>query len=184
MEKPKILILVANGNEDIELIATIDILRRAGLFVTTLSVENKEVTTAHGISIITDAIWNEVDFTSYQMLILPGGMQGVSIFKKLPQVKKLIQQFYAENKYIAAICAAPLVLHQAGILAGKKVTIYPTFADDLQGAIYQNMSVVIDGNIITGKSVAYTFDFALTLVEILCGSEKKIQVAQKMYYQI
>jgi 4-methyl-5(b-hydroxyethyl)-thiazole monophosphate biosynthesis len=171
-------IFLANGFEETEAVATIDVLRRGGLQVTTVSIsDNWTVTGAHQISVVADSLFTEVDFSAGEMLILPGGMPGASNLNAHEGLRALLKQYAAEGKKIAAICAAPLVLGGLGLLQGKKATAYPGFEDTLTGAIVVKDKVVKDGNIITGKGPGFVLDFALAIEEELQGKDKADEVA-------
>lgn len=174
-------IFLADGFEEIEAITTIDLLRRAQLKVSSVSIsDKKEVTGAHGITIHADILFSEAKFEDAEMLILPGGMPGTDNLHKsaLPQ---LLTDFNAQEKNIAAICAAPLILGDLGILEGKKATCYPGFESHL-GNSYVGGILVDSKNIITAKGPGVTFDFALSIIEKLCGKEMADKVAEGAIY--
>lgn len=171
----KTLIFLVDGFEEIEALATIDILRRGGVDVTSVSVTGKkEVTGSHKIPVIADILFEEADFSTIGMLILPGGTTALNEHEGL---KKKITEFAAQGKKVAAICAAPMVLGGLGLLKGKRATAYPGFEKYLDGAQFELKPVVIDGDIITGRGPAFSMDFALTLLEIIKGKETADKVA-------
>lgn len=175
----KVALFLANGFEEIEAIGTIDILRRAKIDVVTVSItDNNVVTGAHNIPITADTTFKVSDFTDFEMLILPGGMPGAKNLNEHEDLKKLITDFNSKGKLIAAICAAPMVLGGLGLLDGKRATSYPGFEPELVGAITTGESVVVDGNIITGKGPGLVFDFALRLVEQLLGIQYRREVQE------
>jgi len=177
----KVFVFLAEGFEEIEAVATIDILRRGDLDVTTVSITGKNaVNGAHNISVVADQLFEEANFESGQMLVLPGGMPGAKNLNEHEGLKSLIKQYVSENKKIAAICAAPLVFGGLNLLQGKKATAYPGFEDTLLGASYVNDKVVQDSNIITGKGPGLTFDFGLAIVAELQGQAKADEVARGM----
>ncbi|MDL2222740.1 DJ-1/PfpI family protein [Bacteroidales bacterium OttesenSCG-928-M11] len=177
----KVFLFLANGFEEIEAIATIDVLRRGGLDVTTISISgSEEVTGAHNIKVISDKLFEETDFSEGDLLVLPGGMPGASNLNEHEGLKNLIMKYNTEGKYLAAICAAPLVLGGLGILKGKKATCYPSFEPQLIGADVLEDGVVVDGRITTGRGPAFAASFALSLVAQLQGSEKAEEVASGM----
>lgn len=183
MKKSKVIVFVANGNEETELVGTIDVLRRADIQVVMVSIsDEKNIVTSHGITIQADALWNEIHFSDYQMLVFPGGLQGAETFKNDERIIRLVQQFDKEGKFLAAICAAPIVLGKARVLRGKKATCYTGFEAFLGTYEVIENQVVIDKNIITAPSVAYTLDFGLAIVQVLCGKETKEEIAKKMLY--
>ncbi|MDR3266033.1 MAG: DJ-1/PfpI family protein [Tannerella sp.] len=174
----QVFLFLANGFEETEAIATIDVLRRGGLDVTSVSISDKnEVTGAHDIPVIADKLFTEVDFSTGEMLVLPGGMPGAANLNAHAGLKALLKQYVAEGKKLAAICAAPLVLGGLDLLQGKKATAYPGFEDTLRGATLVKDAVVKDGNIITGRGPGFALDFGLAIVEELQGKAKAGEVA-------
>ncbi|GAP72233.1 hypothetical protein SAMD00024442_28_6 [Candidatus Symbiothrix dinenymphae] len=178
----KVFLFLADGFEEIEASGTVDILRRGGLDVTTVSVAaTLQVSGAHGIPVVADALFAEVDFSGGDLLVLPGGGSGTKNLNAHEGLKNLLKQHAAAGKKIAAICAAPMVLGGLGLLQGKRATCYPGMENTLQGATIADASVVKDGNIITGKGPGYTFEFALALVAELQGQAKADEVLQSCY---
>ena len=175
MEK-SIFVYLTTGFEEIEALATVDILRRAGLNVKTISlVGEKEVVGSHQIPVIADALFEEVSVDGAELLVVPGGTPKYDDHDGL---KKHILAFNSKGGNIAAICAAPMVFGGLGLLRGKRATCYPGFEKYLEGAVLATTeAVVVDGNIITGRGPGLALDFALTLVEIVAGKEKKNEVA-------
>lgn len=173
-----LFIFLATGFEEIEAAATIDVIRRGGLQIKSVSVTGqKTVTGAHGIPVGADELFENTDFSDAEMLILPGGMPGTSNLDAHAGLKKLLIDFDAKDKPIAAICAAPIVLGGLGILDGKKATCYPGFEDKLGKAIHTEDPLVIDGKIITGKGPGFAVTFGLGIVEYLKGKEAADEVA-------
>lgn len=172
-------IFLDNGFEEIEAITTIDLLRRAGIQLTTVSVTGLElVLGAHNIAVKADALFANVDFSDAEMLILPGGATRLIDRKDLCE---LLVQYNAQDKMIAAICAAPSVLGQLGILQDKQATCYPGFESYL-GESYIDGLVVESKNIITAKGPGLSSDFAFCLIEKLVGSEVADQVYDAAQY--
>jgi len=177
----KVLIHFADGFEEIEAITPVDVLRRAGCEVITVSVTGKrEVTSTRGITILTDKLFTEADYGTADLIVLPGGQPGSNNLNKHEGLRHQIIQFHHQNKYIAAICAAPLVLGSAGVLAGKKATCYPGTETLLTGAICTGRAVETDGNIITGKGPGAAMEFSLKLVETLVGKKTAEEVGEAM----
>ncbi|KAA6351055.1 putative cysteine protease YraA [termite gut metagenome] len=171
-------VFFVDGFEEIEAIATVDILRRAGLDVEMISVTNdKVVTGSHGIPVLCDDLFSETEFTDAGMLLLPGGTVALGEHEGLCN---LLVDFAKNDKPIAAICAAPSILGKLGLLKGKKATCYPGFEKHLKGAKHTGEQVVTAGNIITGKGPGATIEFALTIVEKLVSKEKAGELAQAM----
>jgi 4-methyl-5(b-hydroxyethyl)-thiazole monophosphate biosynthesis len=171
-----IFIFLTTGFEDIEAIATIDILRRAELNVKSVSLtDSKQVMTSHQVLVTADLMFDQVDFSEAELLILPG--ETVK-FNEHENMKKELLAFANKGEKVAAICASPMVLGGLGLLDGKNATCYPGFEQYLKGATLQtDKAVVVDGNITTGRGPGLTIDFALNLVEQLAGKEKRDAVA-------
>jgi 4-methyl-5(b-hydroxyethyl)-thiazole monophosphate biosynthesis len=165
----KVICLLADGFEETEAIATIDVLRRAGLTVDLVSLNSSfYVTGSHKIKLTADRTWGP-DLHDADLLFLPGGQPGSNHLAADPRVLGLVLDFNNQGKTIAAICAAPMVLAKAGVLQGKKATSYPSSKDVVVagGADYREDFVVVDGNIITSRGVGTVMPFACTLVEAL-----------------
>lgn len=175
-----IYVFLANGFEETEAIAPIDILRRAELEVITVGIGEEIITGSHGISVIPDI--TEVDFVpneNLDMIVLPGGMPGTLGLEKSRTVQDAIDYCIKNDKYIGAICAAPSILGRKGLLEGKKATCFPGFEDFLLGAEYTGESVVQDGKIITAKGAGVAVEFGLKLAEVAksTASAAKIKAA-------
>ena len=177
----KIAVHLADGFEEIEAISIIDVLRRAGLNVVTVSVTGKlEVNGAHQIKVLADKLFESVDYSDVYMIVLPGGMPGASNLNAHEGLRQKIKTFFAEDKQLAAICAAPLVFGNLGILAGKQAVCYPGFESHLKGADILQVPVVESGNIITGRGPGVAIQFALKIVEKLVSVEKAELLATQM----
>ena len=177
----KIAVHLADGFEEIEAISIIDVLRRAGLNVITVSVTGKlEVNGAHQIKVLADRLFESIDYSDVYMIVLPGGMPGASNLNAHEGLKQQIKTFVAENKQLAAICAAPLVLGNLGILDGKQAVCYPGFESHLKGANILQVPVVDSGNVITGRGPGAAIQFALKIVEKLVSTEKAELLASQM----
>jgi len=162
-------LFLTDGFEETEALTTADILRRAQVDVTLVSITGRKmVNGAHNIRVEADALFEEADMSTGKMLILPGGavLPGYQAHEKLIA---LIRQYAAEEKLIAAICAAPTILAGLGLLTGRTAVCYPAMADKLTGARYGSSSVVRDGNFITSKAAGTTVHFGLAIVEALRG---------------
>lgn len=173
----KALIFLVTGFEEIEALATVDVLRRGGVDIKTVSlIDDKTVVGSHSIPVIADELFDNTDFSTADILILPGGTVRINEHDGL---KKKLLEFNSANKNIAAICAAPMVLGGLGLLKGKKATCYPGFEKYLEGAeLATNEAVIIQGNVITGRGPGLTLDFALEILEILEGKAKRDEVAK------
>lgn len=179
----KVSVFFADGCEEIEALTVVDILRRAGVHVDIVSVTGKkEIIGAHQIGIETDTVFEEMDFTATDLLVLPGGMPGTLRLREHEGLCELLRTYDKENKYVAAICAAPSVLGELGILKGKRACCYPSFEEKLTGADVKMDPVVWDGHVITSRGMGTAISFALKLTEVLCGNEKAEEVRQSILY--
>ena len=178
-----IYVFLATGFEDIEAIAPVDIMRRAGLQVQTVSITgNKIVQSAHGVGIEADLLLPDVDFEEAEMLVLPGGLPGSTNLDACQPLTQAIKQHFEEGGAIAAICAAPLVFGHLGLLEGRRATCYPGVERELKGATYTAAIVEQDGNIITGKGPAAAFEFGYTIVDYFLGEGASLPLRQGMIY--
>lgn len=179
----KIGIFMADGCEEIEGLTVVDIVRRAGIDITTISISDKnEVAGAHGITFLADAKKDEVDFSTLDGIVLPGGMPGTTNLGADETVDKVIREFAAGGKLVAAICAAPSVLGQAGILNGKHATSYPGFESKLTGAVTSEDPVVQDGNVITSRGMGTAIAFALEIVSYFTDKKTADKLAESIIY--
>ena len=173
----KIIVLLANGFEDIEMFASVDLWKRGKIDVTLATISEMEVETGRGIKILADIHIDEVKEEEYDLLFLPGG-GGVKGLDDSEQVKELIKLFIENGKYVSAICAAPLILGKMGILDNRVFTCYPTFERFAPEGVYKEVGVIQDGNVITGRGVGYVFDFALHILELLKGEKLRNAVEE------
>ena len=163
-----IYMFLAEGFEETEALAPLDILRRADLPVSTVGVSGKTVTGAHGIAVTADITVSELDLSSeIDAVILPGGMPGTLNLDACPTVHKVLELANDRGSVIAAICAAPMILGKKGLLVGKEAICYPGFEKDLAGATISDKKVVRDGKIITAKGMGVAVEFGLCLVSTL-----------------
>ena len=158
----------ATGFEEVEALTVVDLLRRGGVDCKTVSVTGDyDVTGAHGITIRADLLFDETDLTKGDMLILPGGMPGTTNLKAHAGLTRLIEQYPGEGKYLVAVCAAPTVYGEMGLLEGKNATCYPGMEEGLIGANKLTDSVVQDGQFITSRGMGTCIDFGLKLLALL-----------------
>lgn len=181
----KVLILFADGTEEVEALTPLDYLRRAGAEVTLVGVSGKEQTGSHGITVKTDvsldALDKDVDF---DMLVIPGGMPGTNYIEASEKAQALITRAEKDGKFIGAICAAPKILGARGILSGKAATCYPGFENNLIGATVENKKAVRDGNIITATGAGAANEFALCLIAALCGEDQSKKIGSSVRFFI
>lgn len=168
---------LADGFEELEAIAPVDMLKRAGIDVVTVGVTGKNVTGSHGVTFVSDITEEELVLTDeLEAVFLPGGMPGTLNLEKSERVQSAIDYAVNNGKLICAICAAPSVLGHKGLLKGKKATAYPGFEKDLEGAVVNGDFVVRDGNFITAKGAGVATEFGLAIVSSLVGEEKSQQI--------
>lgn len=173
----KVLVPLADGCEDIEAVTVVDILRRAGVEVVAAGLTGKPVKCSRGTVIMADAALDAVSGEAFDMIVLPGGMPGAEHLKNDRRILDLLKSMAQSGKYVAAICAAPIALHAAGLLEGKTATSFPGYLDQLPGShTYSTQPVVIDGNLITSRGPGTAMDFALALVDLLCGPGQRNKV--------
>ena len=173
---PKVLVPLADGCEEIEAVTIIDLLRRAGINVVVAGLKAGIVTASRGVQLMPDVTLDVALQHEYDMVVLPGGMPGAANLKADARMIALLKKMAAAGQYTAAICAAPMVLAEAGLLDGKQATSYPGFLDAIQGVTLSAAAVVQDGKVLTSRGPGTAMDFALALIEVLSGAEKRQQV--------
>lgn len=184
MNTKKIGMLVAEGYEEIEMLTVVDILRRAGLTCDIISVTGKEeVTSSHGVRVLADTLYEDADFDSYDALALPGGMPGTLNLGAHQSVCEQLKKAYADGKLIAAICAAPTVFGQLGLLQGKKAICFPGMEDQLTGAEVTMAPVVRDGSIITSRGMGTAIAFGLEILRYFTDDATVDALAKKIVYE-
>ena len=180
----KSYIFLADGFEEIEGLTVVDLLRRAGVEITMVSIMGKKnITGAHKITLEADALFEECDFSDGDMFVLPGGMPGTRYLGAHKGLTELLKKADQEKKGIAAICAAPSVLGELGLLNGKHAVCYPGFEEKLTGAVTSAEPVVTDGNITTSRGMGTAISFALELITRMCSREKAEELAKGIIYQ-
>lgn len=180
----KVSVILADGFEEVEALTVVDLLRRARIYVDTVSItEEYTVHGSHGIHVQTEDLFEEVNFVDSDMVVLPGGMPGTTNLDAHAGVRRVLKDFADEGKWIGAICAAPTVLSNMGLLKGKRATCYPAMESQIQGAALTGASVTVDGNIVTSRGVGTAIDFALKLIEVLVGKDKSNEIAESIVYE-
>ncbi len=164
-----VIILLADGFEEIEALTPVDMMRRAGIDVKTVGITGKDVTGAHGIVVRADILPEEINFENLEMAVFPGGMPGALNLDASDVTDKVIEAVISNDARLAAICAAPLVLGHRNLLVGKEATCYPGFEDELCGANVVRRDVVTDGNITTASGMEVSLAFAKELVSLILG---------------
>ena len=178
-----VAILLGKGFEEAEAIVPADLLRRAGVEVRLVGVGGRQVTSSHGITITADLTLEELDRDQVELLMLPGGMGGVEALSGDVRAQALIQHCYNEGRWLAAICAAPTILANLGMLDRRNAVCYPGMEELMGSAVVQKgAGVVVDGHMITAEAAGSAFPFGLKLVEILCGSEAAARLVHEIHY--
>lgn len=172
----KVLVLLAEGSEELEAVTIVNILRRGSINVTLAGLAAGALRGSRGIQIVPDTTLDEVLTDDFDMVVLPGGLPGTTHLRNDPRVAALLKKTYGTGKQVAAICAAPSVLAAAGLLDGKRATCYPTCLDEFPAVKLQTSAVEQDGNITTSRGPGTAMDFALTLLERLAGHAKRQEV--------
>lgn len=179
----KVLVLLAEGFEEIEAVTVVDILRRAEIEVCVAGIDDGLVKGAHGILVKSDRLLEDVDEDDYDMVVLPGGSKGAKNILESGDADRLIRKFAGEEKFIAAICAAPYVLAEKGILDGCMATSYPSFKEKIENECdYLEAVVVVDENIITSRGPGTAAEFAFTLVELLVEEDTAAKLREAMLF--
>lgn len=173
---PTVLVPLAQGCEEIEAVTVIDILRRAGITVVSAGLDEQQVRASRGTILIPDTTLDAALQQSYDMVVLPGGQPGTNHLKADARILSLLSHMARQDKFVAAICAAPSVLATAGLLDGKRATSFPGALDAFPGVQKKTGAVVEDGKFITSRGPGTAMDFALTLVERLAGKAKRQEV--------
>ena len=176
----KVVVPLAEGFEEIEFSTIVDILRRAGIDVTTAGLKEGTINGAHGIKITSDTLIDKVSADDFDVIILPGGYPGFVNLGNSEQVLKLVKGMSDRNKYVTAICGAPSVLTKAGVIQGKRATIFPGMEGTLTGAKCSDERVVIDGKVITSQGPGTAMEFTIKLVEVLAGKSKAEEVTREV----
>ena len=177
-------VFLAEGFEEIEALAPVDVMRRAGLSVTMVSVtDNLVVRGAHGIPVVADVLFDEPDYADAALLFLPGGLPGATNLEAHEGLCALLTAKAAQREVlISAICAAPLVLGGLGLLQGKQATCYPGFEDSMKGATYTASKVTADGNVVTACGPGAAWELGFTFVEHFCGTAKADELRKGMQF--
>ena len=176
-----VYVMLAEGFEELEAVTIITVLRRGGATVSTVSITGQKlVNGVRGIPMMADILIETADFGACEMIALPGGIPGASNLAKSEALMSAVTDFSAEGKWVAAICAGPLVLQAAGVLKGRRVTCHPGVAGELTQIPRLNDRVVVDGRLITSQAPGTAFEFALELIRAVEGERKADELAKSM----
>ena len=178
-----IYMFLAEGFEEVEALAPLDIIRRAGLEIKTVGVGSKTVIGSHGIPVTADITVDELSDSTPDMVILPGGMPGTKNLDANETVHKAIADAVKNGAYLCAICAAPMILGKLGLLGGKKATCFPGFEEYLAGAIVTGQKVAVDGRIITAKGMGAAVEFGLAIVAALKDEATADELAKAIMFK-
>lgn len=179
-----VYILLGEGFEESEALVPADLLRRAGAEVALVALDEREVTGAHGITVLADLTLEEADPDLMEMLVLPGGMGGVESIQMNLFALALIQRAYDRGAYLGAICAGPTILARQGFLDRRRAVCYPGMEEEMGSAVVQRgQKVVVHGHIVTAEAAGSAFDFGLKLVEVLQGSPAAQKVRESVHYR-
>jgi 4-methyl-5(b-hydroxyethyl)-thiazole monophosphate biosynthesis len=173
---PNVLVPLAQGCEELEAVTIIDLLRRAEINVVTAELDSNPVTASRKTVLIPDTDLDTALKDDYDMVVLPGGLPGADHLNNDTRIKELLIKMASSEKFTAAICAAPKVLSSAGLLKDKKATCYPTVLESNNETDITGEAVVIDGKVITSRGPGTAIDFALSLIEVLVGKDKRDEV--------
>ncbi|MDX1763571.1 MAG: DJ-1/PfpI family protein [bacterium] len=176
----RVVIILADGFEEVEAVAIVDVLRRAEIEVVMAGLHQGPVTSARHVRVVCDTEIDTIRAEDFDMIVLPGGQPGSDNLNGDARVNRLLREFREKGKLTGAICAAPYVLANAGILKGKRATCYPTYKDKLGAAVYEEEEVVVDGSILTSRGPGTALAFGLAIAERLAGKERADQIREGM----
>ena len=171
-----VLVPLAQGCEELEAVTLIDLFRRAGVTVTVAGLEADPVTASRGVVLLPETTLDAVLDQDFDLVVLPGGLGGAQRLEADQRIAALLRRMTEQGRYVAAICAAPKVLVSAGLVGGREVTAYPGVLDGQPDIKLSSAAVVRDGTFITSRGPGTAMDFALSLIEILCGRAKRDEV--------
>lgn len=175
----KVLIPLAEGVEEMEAVIAIDVLRRAGFTVVTAGLQAGPLTASRGVRLLPDTTLDAVRALDFDALVLPGG-KGVALLKQDARVLDAVRALHAAGRWVCAVCAAPLVVQEAGILVGRRVTCFPGVAAQLTATARLNDRVVVDDKLITSQGAGTSLEFALAIVRAVGGEELARRVGTEM----
>jgi len=182
--KKNVCILVADGSEEMEVVITVDVLRRAGIGVFLAGVgESRLLTASRGVRLAPDGAWDPGEAQRFDALLIPGGIGGTDIMRQDESIKQAVRDFVAAGKWVAAICAGPTILQDAGVLDGRTYTSHPNSRKDLVAGTWLDKPVVVDGMMITSQAPGTAFAFGLKLIDLLVSKEAADLVAAGMYVE-
>lgn len=180
----KVCVFLADGVEEIEALTVVDLCRRAGVELTTVSITGKqEVTSSHKVTVLADELLEQVDFDEVDMIVLPGGMPGTLNLEGCEPLMEQVDKFNAAGRYLSAICAAPSIFGHKGFLKGRKACSFPDFESHLEGAEVTKEPVAVSDHIITSRGMGTAIEFGLAIVARMKGQECADTIASKIVYR-
>lgn len=178
-----VAVMLGNGFEPVEVVGPVDVMRRGNLAVTLLSVhDGLEVISAQDVKVFADATVKDVDLMTYDMIVVPGGSEGVANLSKCEPLKQALVAFMKEGKWVASICAGPTILADLGLLDGYEATCYPGCQTNFPEGVYRELGVYTDRNLITASGPGYALAFGRAIVEALAGAQVADEVAKGMLF--
>lgn len=181
MTELDVVVPLAPGFEEVEAVAIVDVLRRAGLRTVFAGLAAGPVTGSHGIAVVPDATLDDVLSSAARAVVLPGGMPGAAHLRDDPRVGALLARVHAAGGVVAAVCAAPIALGKAGLLRGRRATCYPGFEGELTGATIVADRTATDGRVVTGRGPGAALEFALAVVALLKDEATARKLAEQMF---
>ncbi len=179
----KVCTFLAEGYEEVEALAVVDVLRRAGIEVKIVSITGEKlVLSSRGVTIKADELFDDMDYSDVDVLFMPGGIPGADNLYNYEPLRDLINKFNDAGKRLAAVCAAPGIYGQMGLLNGKRATCYPGFEERLKGAVCVKDRVVTDGNITTSRGMGTSVELGLELVKLLIDESTSTELAKKIQH--
>lgn len=175
-----IYLFLAEGFEEVEALAPVDLLRRAGIQVQTVGIGGRRVTGSHRVEVAADLADSEISLENMEMVVLPGGMPGTKNLEKSPMVRACLNYCVRKDRWIAAICAAPSILGHFGLLKGHKAVCFPGYEDELGADDVLMDPVCISGKIVTARGAGVAVEFGLKIIEELSGVEKSLEIRKKI----
>lgn len=180
--KKNVCVLMADGSEEMEVVICVDVLRRAGIgvFLAGVGEETRMVTASRGVRIAPDGAWDPAEADRFDALVVPGGIGGTQTMRQDESIRQALRDFSGAGRLVASLCAGPEVLHEAGVLAGRRYTSHPASREGLTAGTWLDEPVVRDGNLLTSQAPGTAMAFALALVEILADAETARTIAAGM----
>lgn len=180
----KVCVFLADGVEEIEALTVVDLCRRGGVELVMVSITGKrQITSSHQVSFLADALFEEIDFDTVDMIVLPGGMPGTKNLEAFGPLMEQVDRFHAQGRYLSAICAAPSIFGHRGFLEGRNACCYPSFEEHLKGARVSHKRVEVCDHFITSRGMGTAIEFGLAIVARMKGQQAADQLKQTIVYE-